>query len=161
MSQNKKTGIEYWYDSEKIPPNKPAETTEAEFLPLDNSVRSIREHIVYKTTDAMTVDLLARHHLEYQQLMALHSGEPIYRGLSYAQVKRNLRNIIDTHWDLYKRRFSIPDHLVSMKFTCLEGEFFLGLNNGYLCFYKDPNFKFRTPYPLVMAEDDQVKPSSN
>ncbi len=149
MSQSKKDGIDRDHPIENEDTIPPPPANPKHVLVVETPVRQIRDRVTFSTTFIEDVDLLAKYHLEYQQLMALHSRAPEYADLTFSQIKRNLLNVIDTHWDTYKRKFNIPDRLVALKFTSLDGDFYLGLENGYLCFYKDPNQRYRQAFPLV------------
>lgn len=116
---------------------------------IEGPIRDTRDRVTFSTTFVEDVDLLAQNHLDYQLLMALHSGEKLCRNMTFPNLRQTLLNVVESFDYLYKKRFTVPDRLVSFKFTCLDGDFYLGLNHGYLCFYKNPHYKFRTPFPLV------------
>jgi hypothetical protein len=153
MSQEKKDApddeqelITIEYSDSILPPS----TSQSPASPaIEKPVQDTRDRVTFSTTFVEDVDLLAKYNMDYQLLMALQDDENECRNLTFPNLLQTLRNVVEQYDYLYKKRFAIPDRLVALKFTCLDGDFYLGLNNGYLCFYKEPYQRCRTPFPIV------------
>jgi hypothetical protein len=110
-------------------------------------------------TQAAILQLLLDNSLEFQQIIALYRGVMKGDKSSFSHIRRNTLNIIDSHFDLYRKRFSIPDRAVELSILCEDGKtYYLSLNNGYLCFYEHPEQKKRVPYwPIKRSSVDKTR----
>ncbi len=165
MSQEKKDGPEVPGEDGKALPELAKPTADPLALPLsapiDDTARDTRDRVTFSTTFIEDVDLLAKYHMDYQLLMAMQDKENECHNLTFPNLLQSLRNVVESYDYLYKKQFSIPDHLVAIKFICSDGEFYLGLNNGYPCLFKDPHAKDRIPFPLVEGPLSQEIRRSN
>lgn len=98
--------------------------------------------------------LVAENSREYQHIMALFQVASQYPQESLAYIRSTLLNSIEAQWDVYCKRFAIPDRLVNFQFTCRDGVHYLSLNRGYLCIYQNPFVKYPVAMPLVWPPAD-------
>lgn len=113
-------------------------------LPTENEaeIKDINDRVVFSTTFVEDIDLLAANSLEYQQIMAFHSGLLKADSSTFELARINALNFIMECPDLYKKQFSLPDRLVSLPVDCgKDGTYYLSLSNGYLCFFKNPQVR--------------------
>jgi hypothetical protein len=141
--------------------------TNADFFDGESDVEQPREQIhekvVFSTTFVDQIDLLTQNSLDFQHILALYNGLIEADMSTFSQVRRNALNIIDVFHERYRRRFSIPDRLVSLPLQCgKDGTYYLSLNNGFLCFYNHSSIqKRRISFPLVDEPYDQERRRPN
>lgn len=139
--------------------DRPIDSSTCREEPVEEASFQERLDLVADTIEG--VRMLAVHSLEFQQIMALLQVVLAFPNAKLAEHRINLLNVIDTHWDLYKRKFNLPDRLVCLKFETADGPYFLSLSRGYLCLYQHPFVRHPLAMPLVWPEKEDYNDQSN
>jgi len=98
----------------------------------------VREKVVFslgRLAKFKPQDFLRAFSMEYRVILALYEEIANSDDLNFEQMQRKALDYIDEKFDLYRRKFGLPDDLVSLPVTCREGVYYLSLCQGYLTFY--------------------------
>lgn len=130
----------------------------AEENPL--AIEKFNNRLIFTSTP-LDKSLLLSNSPEYQSIRALAGKINMKsKDMNFNEMQRLALGFVDEHFDVYRKKFSMPKEMVIFPIKCKDKNYYLSLNSrGYLCFYGNPVISDNFGISLYLVKNDDDSPA--